>query len=100
MKRFLLAFVSATSLWLGTTTLAAESDSVKTVTAPGPLTIPVMESAGVVKKENSPSVQRRKPFTPADIRRAEARKKVEWWQMPKPPVPETRRWGGGPHAGH
>lgn len=104
MKRFLLVLVSAASFLLGTTTQAAESGSVETAIAqPGTVTAAGVEQATAPNKEKSAKAKRKKPkpFTPEDVKRAEAnKKKVEWWQMPKPPVFEPGSSTGRSHVGH
>ena len=62
-------------------------------------------SASGTKVANAGSSQTQKaktrPFTPEDLKRGEAnKKKVEWWQMPKPAPIQSHSSRGGGHGGH
>ena len=42
-----------------------------------------------------------RPFTPEDLKRGEAnKKKLEWWEMPKPAPVQSHGSRGGGHGGH
>ncbi|MCI0667313.1 MAG: hypothetical protein L0Y38_05215 [Methylococcaceae bacterium] len=104
MKSLLLALVSAAWFSLGTSVLAAESGSVETANpGPGSAAASDGEQAAPPNKGKSVKAKRKKPkpFTPEDLKRAEVnKKKVEWWQMPKPPVFEPGSSTGRSHVGH
>lgn len=104
MKRFLLALlVSAGWFLLGMPSLAAESGSPEPAVVPSaPAAIPETGKAPS-NKEKSVKAKRKKPkpFTAEDVKRAQAtKKKVEWWEMPKPPVYEPGSSVGRSHLGH
>jgi hypothetical protein len=93
MKRSHLAVVAATWLLFGAPILAAESAANDPTATEEALTKPQVKQPATAKKKL-------KPFTPEDVKRGEAnKKKLEWWEMPKPPVHELRSKGGS-HAGH
>lgn len=44
--------------------------------------------------------KRKKAFKASEVWKVVEKKRVPWWQIPKPPIPETRRYSGLSHAGH
>ncbi|MGH8556502.1 MAG: hypothetical protein ACRESZ_03380 [Methylococcales bacterium] len=99
MKNFLCCFVCTVSLSVATPTLAQQTAITDQTGSP----LRAMPTAQIQPAKEIPTnarVNRKKPIKSSEVWRVQANKKVEWWQMPKPPIPETRRYIGASHMGH
>ncbi|MGH8556498.1 MAG: hypothetical protein ACRESZ_03360 [Methylococcales bacterium] len=98
MKNFLCCFVCTVSLSVATPTLAQQTAITDQTGSPMPAT-PAAQVQQATEIPTNARVNRKKPINSTEVWRVQE-KKVEWWQMPKPPIPETRRYSGGSHMGH
>lgn len=99
MKRFLGAFISVWAFFFFAATVLAGTSAIlpnaKSKSATGAAK-KVTDSKRITKDN-----VKQKPFTPEDLAKAKAnQKKLEWWQMPKPPVFQSHGSRGGGHGGH
>lgn len=61
---------------------------------------PAQVEASAETRDSAAGAKRKKAFKASEVWNVVEKKRVPWWQMPKPPIPETRRYSGLSHAGH